>query len=508
MISSRTRGFTLIELLVVIAIIALLSSIIFAALTTSRAKARDARRLTDLAMVSRAIGVYETGSGTLSYGSSSVVYTSLPDSSSSCASWSLPALQSGWSYRCVAAATLRNTDGTGWIPINFTGTAGDAFVRSLPIDPLNNASGYYTYIPPQNSAQFVLGASKAESPTSNMDVNSTGGFTMGAFSSFAAATGATSTASGGGGGGGGGGGSSNITWNGSRWVATAPTASGGTVGTATTYTGIVSSPRAIAFDGTNMWTANESGSVSKITPDGTVTNYPTGGSSPWGIAYDGSNMWVVNFYGNNITKVTPAGGVSVHPGGAGTNPTGIAFDGTNLWVSDDGGGFGDQVAKITLAGSRTNYSYGSTSKRPAAIAYDGSNMWTADPGGGTQVSRVTPGGSVTSWMGTGNTPNGIAWDGANMWTSNAAGSVTKVASNGAMTTYSGTGATPKGIVFDGANMWTADSGANGVSRISSTGVITKFPGITGGSPYAIAYDGTNVWTANYTGNSVTKIVAR
>lgn len=503
---SQKKGFTLIELLVVIAIIALLSSVIFATLSTSRAKARDARRLADLSTVSKAISVYETGTSNPSYGSSSVVYTSLPDTSSTCTSWSLPSLQAGWTYRCVASTALRKTDGTGWLPIDFSGTLGDSFIRNLPVDPLNNAGGYYTYIPPQNNTQYVLGASKAESASSVMDVNSTGGFTIGSFSTFAAATGATSTSSGGGGGGGGGG--SNITWNGSRWVATAPTASGGTVGTATTYTGIVSSPRAIAFDGTNMWTANESGSVSKITPDGVVTNYSTGGSSPWGITYDGSNMWVVNYYGNNITKITSAGVPSVHPGGTGTNPTGIAFNGTDLWVSDNGGGFGDQVAKITLGGVRTNYSYGSTNKALAAIAFDGTNMWTADSGG-NQVSRVTPGGTVNSWISTGATPVAIAFDGTNMWTANSGNaSVTKVAPNGLMTTYTGAGATPRGIVFDGTNMWTADAGANGVTRFSPTGVATKFSGITGGSPYAIAYDGTNVWVANYTGNSVTKIVAR
>ena len=51
-------AFTLIELLVVIAVIGLLSTIAVAALNSSRAKARDARRLSDLRQIERAMQLY------------------------------------------------------------------------------------------------------------------------------------------------------------------------------------------------------------------------------------------------------------------------------------------------------------------------------------------------------------------------------------------------------------------------------------------------------------------
>ncbi|MCL5782025.1 MAG: type II secretion system GspH family protein [Patescibacteria group bacterium] len=48
-------GFTLIELLVVIAIIGILTSVVLASLSTSRAKSRDAKRISDLAQIQLAL---------------------------------------------------------------------------------------------------------------------------------------------------------------------------------------------------------------------------------------------------------------------------------------------------------------------------------------------------------------------------------------------------------------------------------------------------------------------
>ena len=58
MYPKHNKGFTLIELLVVIAIIGLLSSIVLVSMQGVRAKARDARRLSDMRQILLALQLY------------------------------------------------------------------------------------------------------------------------------------------------------------------------------------------------------------------------------------------------------------------------------------------------------------------------------------------------------------------------------------------------------------------------------------------------------------------
>ncbi|MDE2144910.1 MAG: hypothetical protein KGJ01_03020, partial [Patescibacteria group bacterium] len=58
-----------------------------------------------------------------------------------------PTLPADWSYQCVSTTTLRNSNGTGWIPVDFQSVSFGTPIPELPIDPVNSTSTgeYYTY---------------------------------------------------------------------------------------------------------------------------------------------------------------------------------------------------------------------------------------------------------------------------------------------------------------------------------------------------------------------------
>ncbi len=89
----------------------------------------------------------------------------------------------------------------------------------------------------------------------------------------------------------------------------------------------------IAFDGANLWVANNAGgSVTELrASDGAVLGtFPTP-PAPYGVAFDGTDIWVS---GDFIYQLRASDGAIVDrifpPT---TNTTGVAFDGANVWVA-------------------------------------------------------------------------------------------------------------------------------------------------------------------------------
>src|SRR6056297_596327 len=149
--TNNNQAFTLIELLVVIAILSILAVAVTLILNPAELmrQARDSTRLSDLATINKALSLYQTDQIDGSMGNSQTVYTSLPDTDSTCSSYDLPSLPSGWSYHCVSSASTTRVDGNGWIPVDFTQMSFQSPLSRLPLDPINSATTtqYYTYAP-------------------------------------------------------------------------------------------------------------------------------------------------------------------------------------------------------------------------------------------------------------------------------------------------------------------------------------------------------------------------
>jgi prepilin-type N-terminal cleavage/methylation domain-containing protein len=151
MLSPR-HAFTLIELLVVIGIIAILSVVVILTLNPAELlkQSRDSNRLSDMATMNSALGIYAEDVGG-SMGTPSTTYLSVPDPSAgnpnACPSLALPAQSAGWTYQCASSSSYRNVDSTGWIPLNFTEVSSGAPAGTLPKDPINQTSSnlFYTY---------------------------------------------------------------------------------------------------------------------------------------------------------------------------------------------------------------------------------------------------------------------------------------------------------------------------------------------------------------------------
>lgn len=201
-----------------------------------------------------------------------------------------------------------------------------------------------------------------------------------------------------------------------------PTLAPGIVTTVSSSLG--AAPAGIAFDGTRIWTANQSGSVSIVTINPmAVTTVSTGFSLPLSVLYDGSNIWVSDAGDSTLKKLSSNGAIlqSVTLEGVAFS----VFDGTNIWVPNVSSSSpavsvvrvkdaaGNPLASPFLLATLT----GNGMSNPITATFDGERVLVTNPGNNTvsmwKAADLTPLGNFPT--GAGSHPYGACSDGLNFW---------------------------------------------------------------------------------------------
>ncbi len=158
------KGFTLIELLVVLALVAILSVVVILTLNPAELlkQARDSNRTSDLSTLKSAISLFmaDVNVTPTSLGAAGTCYLS---SAAAPTAGGCGAFPTSSTVGTTTYAGVRNINGTGWIPVNFSAISSGAPIGQLPVDPVNNVQFYYAYGVSTSSNQLFEIDAKMES---------------------------------------------------------------------------------------------------------------------------------------------------------------------------------------------------------------------------------------------------------------------------------------------------------------------------------------------------------
>jgi sugar lactone lactonase YvrE len=257
-----------------------------------------------------------------------------------------------------------------------------------------------------------------------------------------------------------------------------------------------------------------------------------------GVALDSSgNLYIADSLNERIRKVSPVGTISTYAGSGGFGfsgdggpataaqlslPHGVAVDSAgNLYIADSNN---HRIRKVTPGGTISTYAGTGTEgfsgdggpataahlDRPDGVAVDSAgNLYIADSGN-SRIRKVTPGGTISTYVGNGGygegflgdggpataahiRPRGVALDSAgNLYITDFA-RIRKVTPGGTISTYAGTDTPgfagdggpataaqlsfPQGVALDSAgNLYIADSNNNRIRKVTPGGTISTYAG--------------------------------
>ena len=204
--------------------------------------------------------------------------------------------------------------------------------------------------------------------------------------------------------------------------------SGGTSTITTSFSAPGDSLQGLTWDGTNLWSTDNStdkiykhsGGTSTIT-----TSFAGPGSACYGLAWDGTNLWSCDLTSDKIYK--HSGGtvtITTSFSSPASLPTGITWDGTNLWSCDY---TAEKIYKHSGGTSTITTSFSTLITRVSGLTWSGQNLWSSYSVDVNKIYEHSGETStiITSFSGQGTYVVALAWE----WTAVAPTVTTQAATS-------------------------------------------------------------------------------
>ena len=203
--------------------------------------------------------------------------------------------------------------------------------------------------------------------------------------------------------------------------------------------------------------------------------------------------------------MTPAGAVSTFFSNALGGSDGLAFDAAdNLYVANR-----QEISEVTPGGAVSTFVSGLGGAD--GLAFDAAGNLYVSIYGNNTVSKVTSAGVVSTFVSSGlDEPEGLAFDAAgNLYVANYGNNtISKVTPAGAVSTFVSSGIdSPFGLAFDGAgNLYVANWVNDTISKVTPAGVISTFVSSGLNFPRDLAFDAAgNLYVANFYGDTISRV---
>ena len=145
-----------------------------------------------------------------------------------------------------------------------------------------------------------------------------------------------------------------------------------TVGGSTNFTFIGAQVSGLAFDGSSVWVA-ASPNVVKVNDQTFLPTQTISVPGTFQLAFDGTNIWSANGSANTVTKIQASDGTVLATYALPNSADDLVFDGQFIWILSRGSA---SVTKLTTNGLIVGTF--ATGASPSSIVFDGANVWVTN----------------------------------------------------------------------------------------------------------------------------------